>query len=287
MAIFHYINKKEGEKKVETSLISKNESNFALLIFSCDKFSDLWEAHITLLNKYWPNRKCKTYIVTDKVSTLVFDGIEIIACGDDSEMSDRVKYICNIIKEEYILLTLDDYFPYGNFEEEKFINLINFLKENNGDYLRLFKEPKQEKRIKITDSIYQISKLHRYSINLYPGLWKKEFLSSTVDESLNAWEYEVSLSKKANELKGNAFVYPKYKEVFPFMDVVRKGKILRKAWKKLKKLDIYHGNRPIRTRKEEFKLGVQTFFSKITPAFLARFIKRILKKLFKSKFYSD
>lgn len=262
-------------------------SNFALLIFSCDKFSDLWEAHITLLNKYWPNRKCKTYIVTDKVSTLVFDGIEIIACGDDSEMSDRVKYICNIIKEEYILLTLDDYFPYGNFEEEKFINLINFLKENNGDYLRFFKEPKQEKRIKITDSIYQISKLHRYSINLYPGLWKKEFLSSTVDESLNAWEYEVSLSKKANELKGNAFVYPKYKEAFPFMDVVRKGKILRKAWKKLKKLDIYHGNRPIRTRKEEFKLGVQTFFSKITPAFLARFIKRILKKLFKSKFYSD
>lgn len=272
---------------MEETININNESNFALLIFSCDKFSDLWEAHITLLNRYWPNRKCKTYIVSDKVSTQKFDGVEIIACGDDTEMSDRVKYILERIKEEYVLVTLDDYFPYGNFKEEKFINLISFLKENNGDYLRFFNEPKREKRKKITKNISKIIKLDRYSINLYPSLWRKEFLLSTVEKSLNAWDYEVSLSKIALKLNITAFTYPKYNEVFPFMDVVRKGKILRKAYKKLKKLNIYHGDRKVRTRKEEFKLGIQTFFSKITPPFLTKFLKKIMTKLFKHKFYSD
>lgn len=263
------------------------ESNFALLIFSCDKFSDLWEAHITLLNKYWPNRKCKTYIVTDKVSSQKFDNIEIVACGDDTEMSDRVKFICSKIKEEYVLVTLDDYFPDGEFKEEKFESLVEFLKENNGDYLRIFPRPKKEKRKKVTEEIYKISEIERYSINLYPALWKKDFFYSTVEQKLNAWEYEVSLSKQFIKLNGQAYVYPRNKELFPFMDTVRKGKILRKAWKKLKKLDIYHGNRPIRTRREEAKLAIQTFFSRYTPKFIVNFIKKIMRKLFKSKFYSD
>jgi len=263
------------------------ESSFALLIFSCDKFSDLWEAHITLLNKYWPNRKCKTYIVTDKVSSQKFDNIEIVACGDDTEMSDRVKFICSQIKEEYVLVTLDDYFPDGEFKEEKFESLVEFLKDNNGDYLRIFCNPKKEKRIKITNNIYKIMKIERYSINLYPALWKKDFFYSTVEQKLNAWEFEVSLSKQAVILNATPFVYPNYREIFPFMDTVRKGKILRKAWKKLKKLDIYHGNRPIRTRREETKLAIQTFISKHTPNFLLKFMKKIMRKLFNSKFYSD
>lgn len=39
-----------------------------MLILSCDKFSDLWDGHIKLLEKNWPDRDMDTIIVTDAPS---------------------------------------------------------------------------------------------------------------------------------------------------------------------------------------------------------------------------
>ena len=36
------------------------------LIFSCDKFSDLWDANLKLFRENWPERDFETFIVTDK-----------------------------------------------------------------------------------------------------------------------------------------------------------------------------------------------------------------------------
>ena len=40
------------------------------LIFSCDKFSDLWDANLKLFRENWPERDFETFIVTDKLSLI-------------------------------------------------------------------------------------------------------------------------------------------------------------------------------------------------------------------------
>ena len=42
--------------------------NMTMLILSCDKFSDLWDGHIKLLEENWPDRDMETFIVTDAPS---------------------------------------------------------------------------------------------------------------------------------------------------------------------------------------------------------------------------
>ena len=41
------------------------ENNFSIIISTCDKFSDLWDAHILLLNQNWADRNVETFLVTD------------------------------------------------------------------------------------------------------------------------------------------------------------------------------------------------------------------------------
>ena len=80
---------------------------FTLLIHSCDKFSDLWEAHVKLLNKNWPDRNCPTYILTDSNNEQTFKNVEVLSAGDNKEITERIKYALNYIDTEYILVTLD------------------------------------------------------------------------------------------------------------------------------------------------------------------------------------
>ena len=48
------------------------KEKLTLVINSCDKFSDLWENHIDILNKSWPDREAETLLVTDKDTTASF-----------------------------------------------------------------------------------------------------------------------------------------------------------------------------------------------------------------------
>ena len=52
--------------------------NMTMLILSCDKFSDLWDGHIKLLEQNWPDRDMETYIVTDAPTDKKYTGIRII-----------------------------------------------------------------------------------------------------------------------------------------------------------------------------------------------------------------
>ena len=86
------------------------QEELTLLIFSCDKFSDLWDGQVKLLEKYWHDRRIQTYIVTDKENNRKFGNVELLCAGEDADFTDRVRYALNQVKTEYVMITLDDYF---------------------------------------------------------------------------------------------------------------------------------------------------------------------------------
>jgi hypothetical protein len=251
------------------------KDKLTFIIHSCDKFSDLWDAHIELLNKNWADRNIDTYLVTDSPTDKKYDKVEILAAGEGKEITERIKFALPEIKTEYVLVSLDDYFDIYPISNAKIEKLVNIMEEDDLDYICIFKNPKNKEKYKNHKNMY-ISNLHQnYSVNLYPGIWRKDFMEKTIRETLNAWQYEVTLTHIAREV-GARCVQSKNKE-FPIMDVVRKGKILRKANKYLKKHNLYHGDRPVRTVKEEATLGIITFVRDMLPKPLLNFIKKTFK----------
>lgn len=249
-----------------------------LLIYSCHKFSDLWDAHIKLLNQNWPDRGIRTIILTDEPENRTFPGVEIISAGAGKEITDRIRYVLPLIDTEYVLVSLDDYFPIYPIDGTKIDHLLSVMQNEKYDYIRLFKNPRYKLRPTPDPNIFTYDLNGEYLVNLYVGLWRKDFIEKTLpNESMSAWDFEVSLTAAARKANGNCAV-SKGNE-FPIMDTVRKGKILRNAYKYLKKHDLYNGSRLVRTRNEAFWLTVRTHCHRTLnrgPHFLSPLVRKVM-----------
>ncbi len=253
------------------------KNKLTLLIHSCDKFSDLWPAHIKLLNQNWPDRGIRTILLTDKPRDDKYDGVEIIGAGDGKEITERIRHVLPLIDTEYVLVTLDDYFPIYPIDTAKIERLVTVMNKVGYDYIRLFKEPTCCNLSRTSDKdIFSFTLDNEYVVNLYVGIWRKNFIANTLSEkSLSAWDYEVSLTPIAAQLSAKCAM--SIGNEFPILDVVRKGKILRNAAQFLNRHGLYNGDRPIRTRKETVLLYVKTQMRKLLsygPKPLFRFAQK-------------
>lgn len=255
--------------------------NLTLLIHSCHKFSDLWPSHMFLLNNNWSDRSCRTIILTDSTENIEFDKVEIIAAGDGLEITDRIRHVLPLIETEYVLVTLDDYFPIYPLYTEKIERLISIMDKKGYDYIRLYQEPKCKLFSTTDKDIYTFNLDGEYKVNLYAGIWRKSFIEKTLSpQSLTAWEYEVSLTPSAAKINAKCAM-SKGRE-FPIMDVVRKGKLLRPEARYLKKNKLYNGSRPIMTIPDVLKLSIKTYGQRIlhlAPSPIFNSVRTILMML--------
>ena len=171
------------------------------LIFSCDKFSDLWDGNLKLFRQNWPDRDFKTYIVTDKPTSRTFSDIEIIAAGADVEWSDRLKFALDFVNTDYVFVTLDDYFLIKKVDNARMENFIELMEKDHFDYIRFYPRPKRatKEQLQGWKGVYHVDINCDYSVNLYSCFWRKDFLAFTVREPRNAWMFETSLSKQAKK----------------------------------------------------------------------------------------
>ena len=260
-------------------------TKLTVLISSCDKFADLWDEHIKLYRKNWQLSECKTLLVTDKPTDRYFDGVEIVVAEENMDFPMRIRYALDYVKTPFVLVTLDDYFLIEKTDREKISTLVSYAERDSIDYLMLYDRRKTNpKKYEPIDRLYDIDLTRKYAVTLYPAIWSVEFLKKTVKENVSPWLYEPSLTKSAME--ENAVCKFSHAGTFVMLDVIRKGKVLHKANKYFKKHNIDIGDRPIISRRIEFKLAAMDFIKYHMPKCVFRFTKKAAKKM-GMKFYSE
>jgi hypothetical protein len=237
------------------------------------------------LNRNWADRSIKTIILTDtNPSGYQYSDIDILCAGEGKEITDRLQYALPHIHTEYVFVTLDDYYLVKKVDNKRIAFLLDQMNEQGLDYIRLFPDPPSKDEIgEGLYKIHQEEKKSSYYVNLYAGIWRKSFIEKTLGKTLNAWQYEVSLTPLIRKL-GTPCAMTKGKE-FVILDVVRKGKLLHKAYNYFKKNPVYTGNRPVIARKEEIIIAFRTFLNQHLPRRLMQKIKKIMIKRGKT-FYS-
>lgn len=240
-------------------------NKMTMLILSCELFSDLWDAHVKQLERFWPDREMDTYIVTDADHPTDFERVKVMATGAGLEFSERLAAALDHVKTEYVFITLDDYFLKKPVSNQVIQSLTKMMDAEKLDYVRLFKHPTKATKEPLPGylGIYWIDTARKYSVNLYSGIWRTDFMRKTVRDVRDPWRFEVSLARVSTELNARCVV--SLNREFVILDVVRKGKILNKAHRYLRKHDLYHGSRPVQSKWYEFKLGVRTWGGRLMP----------------------
>lgn len=255
-------------------------NDFSIIISTCEKFSDLWDANIQLLNMNWTDRNVETYLVTDKPTDRTFENVKVIAAGEGTEITERLKAVMPMLKTEYILFTLDDYFLTEKIETSQIKEDLDIMKKHNLDFLRIFVMPKKHlrnrKAIEIEKDIYLLdNNAGDYIVTLYAGIWRKDFMEKTLERKMNAWQYEVALTQMARDM--GAKCADSRRHEFPILDVIRKGKVLTKAQAYFDKNPIYQGSRQPMRKKDEWMISFRTWLREWLPLPLFRAAKAIMR----------
>lgn len=196
-------------------------SELAIVVFSCDKYSDLWEPLFDNIRQKWPDCPYKIYLVSNFVEYKGWNMVTSICVGDDISWSSNAYIAISKIPENYILTTFDDLFFKRNIQTRKIEYLVKEFVCKNMNYLRLNPLPLPTQHASKNSLYGIIDKGDIYRSSAVFSIWKKCVFLDILRKKENAWEFELYGSERTD--KYDAW-YATYSFYFPFYNLVIKGK---------------------------------------------------------------
>lgn len=249
----------------------------AVLIVSCDGYRDLWGPCITLLQRFWKDCPYRIYLLSNTIPAN-FSGVHPIITGSDISWSDNVLYALKNIPEEYVLLYIEDLLLKAPVDSLAIEKTIQWLIDNDGNYIRLNPTPPADKPL--NDEVGIVSEGTVYRSSVVFSVWKKKVLQEILKSGENAWQFEeLGTARTDNYSK----FYASTKELMPALNTVIKGVWEPRALRSIQSLGIQPNLalRRVMNKKEFFiwniKLARSIVFHALPPG-----IRRSVKALFRT-----
>lgn len=204
----------------------------AVLIVSCDRYKDLWGPCITLLRRFWSNCPYPVYLLSN-TEAADFPNVSSIITGSDISWSDNLLFALKNIKEEYVLLYIEDLFLIENVNSHKVESLIQRCMTERWNYLRL--NPTPEGDCRVDDMVSSISPGSVYRSSVVFSVWKKDVLMNLLRKGESAWDFEEIGTPRTDEIDG---FYASNHTLLPSCNTVIKGVWEIEALNVIKKLGI-------------------------------------------------
>ena len=201
------------------------KNRIAILVITCDKFSDFWEPCTKIFNKFWPDCPYDKFLMSNH-SSFEKNGFTNILVGDDKSWSHGVRKALNELENqyEYVFTLLEDYYFIEKIDSEYMVNMFESFVELEGNFLSLYKLP--SKLYKCNSFFGELENNIPYRQSCVFTLWKIETLNEILDDNENAWEFEKKGVKRG--FKYDKFFGSYYN--FNVINVLVKGKLVPKDY---------------------------------------------------------
>jgi len=193
-------------------------SKVALVIPSCDAYSDVWPPLLQGLKRYWPDNAFAKYLVTNQQQPSV-EGVEVIAVGKDVSWSDNLRFALDRVAEPYVLLNIDDLILNADVDHAAVMAMVSELVESGGNYLRLNPTPPGNAGPGVMDLVPS-GDIYRSSTVF--SLWRKEVLQSVLRPGESAWHFEIDGSVRT-DVFDKWFASKRF--LLSYVNLVIKGKV--------------------------------------------------------------
>lgn len=192
-------------------------SDFAILILSCDKYSDLWDPFFKLFWKSWSDCPYPVYLGSNTISYKGDKRVETILSGEDKNWSSSYKTILKKIPERYIFVWVDDGFITSRIDTDKFQRSFNFLIKTHAKHIHHRPLPKPDRLHNNNYGIYDRGLPYRINV---VGFWDKNYLKQLLLNGENSWNFEIMGSYRSSFDNG---FYCLRKQLFSYIHLVEKG----------------------------------------------------------------
>lgn len=244
-------------------------TNIAILIISCDKYSDLWESSIKMFDKFWPDCSYDKYLLTN-LKKPEYYGFQVLNIGEDKTWSYGLKEGLKILQNKYtyVFTMVEDYFFIETINNHHINDMFSSIIEKQYDFLSLFKLPSNLFNEHKHYGRLENNIPYRHSVGF--TLWKIKTLLDILVDAENAWEFE-----KYGVVR--SFNYPNFYGSYynyKVCNLVIKGKLEPFEYIKFRNIfpDI-HIDRPIMSKFEIYLEKTRSFIISLFLNFLPNKIK--------------
>lgn len=244
----------------------------ALLVASCDRYSDLWRPFFQLLHRFWPQCPLKIYLLSNTVGGNQA-GVTDLLVGPDASWSDSLRKGVERLEEEYVFLFLDDLFLRSPVQQESVLEVLHWAVDAGANYVRFTPAPKPDRpHLPLVGSISP-GAIYRTSTVL--SFWKRSVLLELLVPGETAWEFE-GLGSFRSDRYGD--FYCTWEGHFPIINGVIKGKWRARAVQSLEALGVHVDltKRPVMNAGDIARLyfrEARSFLLRLVPARHRRRIK--------------
>ena len=226
--------------------------NVALIVVTCDKYSDLWYPHCELLSKFWPDCPFRRFIITnEKLFNHPF--VETLPIGPDRSWSDSLRQAVLSVPQKYVLLLQEDFLIEQVVNSDLLVETLQRWSQAGGKYLRLATSPRPKgvKKHRLGGNIVEIPPESPYRISNQASIWEKGLLLELLVPGESPWQMETAGSVRSVD-KGRVFFnVEKSLLCYHPHGALVKGKWRRSAARKCRQQGIWNSARQVQTIYEE------------------------------------
>ena len=200
-------------------------SDTAILVASCDRYSDLWGPFFGVLAKRWPDCPLPIHLGANH-KTCSAEGVTTICIGDDETWAIGVRRMLEGIDATRVILLLEDFLLTGPVDTARVIELAELAAERKLTCLRLAPMPAPTEPLADLPGLGVIPPGSPYRISTQAAIWDKAALLDLLKEPFSAWDFERIGTILSDRLAGEG-IWGSYEPVIPYHHGVERGKWMK------------------------------------------------------------
>jgi hypothetical protein len=190
----------------------------AVLVLSCDKYSGLWDLFFSRWERYWPDCRCPTYLLSN-TKLYARDNVTTLCTGEDRDWSSNLIFALDRIQADDILLMMEDAPLNAMVDDQAFTRLFARYQREGMNYLNLKAEPRPRRP---DHELGELPSGSLYRAALVPSLWNKSVLRQLLVVGETAWQFEIAGSQRSDRFPG---FFSVRREFFGLLHCVIRGKL--------------------------------------------------------------
>lgn len=256
----------------------------AIVFTVFDGYEDLWDDAIRLIKKNWIDHP-PIYVFTNEI-VKKWEDVKCIPVGSDAEWSKKVQKACEIVKEDYFVMLLEDFYVGSAVNNDDVQELLTFIIQNSIGYCKLCDNNRiiQKHKKKFMNSKYDVIYADEdYGISLQAAIWEKNFLLKTIGENnYNAWVFELNqvvISRNAPHIILRNAIEDQ-RNILNIKHGALQGKMLPHTVKYFEDIDdALSTKREIMCLREYIKYYIKQLGKDIVPKPAVKLTKKVAKKV--------
>lgn len=199
------------------------DNDIAVLVASCDRYSDVWQLFFKLFRRQWPDCPHTVYLGSNTVGCDE-PGVQNLLVGPDEGWGKGLKAMLERLTEPYVLVFLDDYFLLRPVERAGFAAAKAASVASGAGYVLLSSPLRPDRPLPGHPDIGVLDPGAPYRASLNVALWRRDALLALLKPEENPWQFELLASRRSDALAAPFLVSRK-----PVFDIDKDG-VARGLW---------------------------------------------------------